>query len=195
MEVMVKWGPNYRLFVYTFYKNISSWIVFLHYGKIGENRMKHMNHCKYLIVHKYSTPARYLNCFLDLLLELNSYGLYCMFVIVLNLFPTPALHFYMLLIIFTKYSSLTEFIKDNEKAKCSYPLSNWVKHYLILEALHVALLISLPSPSNKVICMNQSLLLLIVLPCTLVLLNTATSVAIFFFFTFNISMLFVFFWE
>lgn len=59
-------------------------------------------------------------------------------------------------------------------------LSNWVKHYLILEALHVALLIPLPSPSNKVICMNQSLLLLIVLPCTLVLLNTVTSVAIFF---------------
>ena len=54
---------------------------------------KHMNHCKHLIVYKYSTPARYLNRFLDLLLELNSYGLYCMFVIVLNLFPTPALHF------------------------------------------------------------------------------------------------------
>lgn len=105
-----------------------------------------------------------------------------MYVIVLNLFPTPALHFYMLLIIFTKYSSLAECIKDNEKAKCSYPLSNWVKHYLILEALHVALLIPLPSPSNKVICMTQSLLLLIALACILVLLNTVTSVAIFFHF-------------
>lgn len=126
---------------------------------------KHMNHCKHLIVYKYSTPARYLNRFLDLLLELNLYGLYCMFVIVLNLFPTPALHFYMLQIILRKYRSLAEFIKDNEKAKCLYPLSNWVKHCLVLEALHVALLIPLPSPSNKVICMNQSLLLLIALPC------------------------------
>lgn len=72
-----------------------------------------------------------------------------MFVIVLNLFPTPALHFYMLQIIFTKYSSLEEFIKDNEKAKCLCPLSNWVKHYLVLEALHVALSSPYPLPPTK----------------------------------------------
>lgn len=43
---------------------------------------KPMNHCKHLIVYKYPTPAMYLNSFLGLLLELSSYGLYFMFIIV-----------------------------------------------------------------------------------------------------------------
>lgn len=95
-----------------------------------ENRMKHMNHCKQLIVHKYSTPAKYLNIFLGLLLELGSYVLYFMFIIfyVLNFFPLPALQFYLLGIIFTKYSVLRFLKGNNENPKCSYPLSNQVKH-------------------------------------------------------------------